>query len=184
MTTSAHRSGPKLSARAIQVQVTAEELQLNLEDGRSLRVPLAWFPRLAAASPEQRDHWKLVGRGVGIHWPGRGRGHLGREPARRGRRVADVRERIRGGRAAHRAAMADLRNDNVQPGSRTRACSNARRAAISAACTVNRRRCAWARRNPGSTRRSPSAAHVRSSSNQGRARHHPRTPSFPSPWSH
>ena len=32
-------------------------------------MPLAWFPRLAAASPEQRDHWKLIGRGVGIHWP-------------------------------------------------------------------------------------------------------------------
>jgi hypothetical protein len=42
---------------------------LHLEDGRSLTVPLEWFPRLRDASPEQRGHWRLIGPGEGIHWP-------------------------------------------------------------------------------------------------------------------
>jgi hypothetical protein len=39
------------------------------EDGRQLGVPLAHFPRLADATPEQRARWELLGRGVGVHWP-------------------------------------------------------------------------------------------------------------------
>ena len=51
------------------VTVTSDELQLELDDGRRLSVPLAWFPRLANATPKQRAKFELIGDGVGIHWP-------------------------------------------------------------------------------------------------------------------
>ena len=37
-------------------------------DGRTVRVPFAWFPRLQAATPEQRREWRLIGKGIGIRW--------------------------------------------------------------------------------------------------------------------
>jgi hypothetical protein len=40
-----------------------------MADGREVSVPLAWFPRLCAATPEQRANWRLIGHGQGIHWP-------------------------------------------------------------------------------------------------------------------
>jgi len=43
--------------------------RVALDDGRELSVPLAWFPRLLHATPEQRLHWELIGIGQGIHWP-------------------------------------------------------------------------------------------------------------------
>lgn len=55
--------------RAVDAKVTDEELRVDLEDGRTLVVPLAWYPRLVHGSPVERDHWRLVGRGHGIHWP-------------------------------------------------------------------------------------------------------------------
>ena len=62
-------SAVKLDATATDVQVTAESLHVVLADGRELTVPLAWFPRLLDATPEQRRNWRLIGRGQGIHWP-------------------------------------------------------------------------------------------------------------------
>jgi hypothetical protein len=62
-------SGPRLSARAVGVDVSDDRLSLRLEDGRVLSAPLAWFPRLELATPEQRTNWRLIGRGIGIHWP-------------------------------------------------------------------------------------------------------------------
>ena len=56
------------SVRATKVQVGRTHLSVSLNDGRSVRVPIAWFPRLVSASPEQRQHWRLIGRGVGIRW--------------------------------------------------------------------------------------------------------------------
>jgi hypothetical protein len=53
----------------VDVQVSDDMLGMRLEDGRWIAVPLAWFPRLQQASPEQRRNWKLIGRGIGIHWP-------------------------------------------------------------------------------------------------------------------
>jgi len=44
-------------------------MNLVLEDGRQLLVPLAWFPRLLEASDAQRRNWRLIGHGIGIHWP-------------------------------------------------------------------------------------------------------------------
>ena len=42
---------------------------VHLEDGRSLTVPLEWFPRLRDATPAARTRWELMGHGLGIHWP-------------------------------------------------------------------------------------------------------------------
>ena len=51
------------------VQFTTSELVVGLTDGRTICVPLVWFPRLLAASEAQRAHWELLGNGEGIHWP-------------------------------------------------------------------------------------------------------------------
>jgi hypothetical protein len=51
------------------VHFTEDTLAVDLADGRTIIVPLAWFPRLLNATPEQRAHWKLSGAGFGIHWP-------------------------------------------------------------------------------------------------------------------
>ena len=53
---------------AEQISVTEDALIVELSDGRTISVPLAWFPRLVSASPEERTHWRLVGKGQGIHW--------------------------------------------------------------------------------------------------------------------
>lgn len=44
-------------------------LTVELEDGRTVSVPLLWYPRLAHAAPKEREHWRFIGRGEGIHWP-------------------------------------------------------------------------------------------------------------------
>ena len=54
---------------AVDVSFTADDLIVSLADGRQVSVPLAWFPRLLRATPEQRGEWKLIGKGIGIHWP-------------------------------------------------------------------------------------------------------------------
>src|SRR3954468_2455702 len=54
---------------ATNVAVTDDTLTVDLSDGRSISVPLAWYPRLAHGSPEERQSWRLIGRGDGIHWP-------------------------------------------------------------------------------------------------------------------
>ncbi len=54
---------------AAGVQVTAEHLAVSLADGRTLIVPLGWYPRLTHALPEERDHWTLLGNGYAIEWP-------------------------------------------------------------------------------------------------------------------
>jgi hypothetical protein len=52
-----------------RVDVTRTSLTARLVDGRTVSVPLLWFPRLAHGSPAERAHWRLIGRGEGIHWP-------------------------------------------------------------------------------------------------------------------
>jgi hypothetical protein len=51
------------------VHITEDTLGVDLEDGRTIIVPLAWYPRLLDATMEQRAHWKISGAGYGIHWP-------------------------------------------------------------------------------------------------------------------
>ena len=79
------------------VHCSKDELSVALKDGRTVSVPLAWFPRLAHASQKERDNFELLGDGEGIHWPdidedisvigllaGRGsieRGHSGAQPS-------------------------------------------------------------------------------------------------------
>ncbi len=55
--------------RVRDVSSTDNELSVALMDGRTITVPLAWYPRLADASPKQRANWELAGAGYGIHWP-------------------------------------------------------------------------------------------------------------------
>ena len=60
----------KLSAaRAQDVSVTEDALTIDLSDGRSISVPLGWYPRLSRGTPEERDNWRISGAGWGIHWP-------------------------------------------------------------------------------------------------------------------
>jgi hypothetical protein len=54
---------------AQDVRVTEDELIVPLVDGRTISVPLAWFPRLLHAAAEQRARFELIGDGEGIHWP-------------------------------------------------------------------------------------------------------------------
>jgi hypothetical protein len=50
------------------VAVTQDTLRVDLSDGRSILAPLAWFPRLFHATAEERNQWRLIGKGHGIHW--------------------------------------------------------------------------------------------------------------------
>src|SRR5438093_5438964 len=59
-------------ALAQKVRVTADELVVKLVDGRTVSVPVQWYPRLAHGSPAERQNWQIIGRGVGVHWPDRG----------------------------------------------------------------------------------------------------------------
>lgn len=56
-------------ARVTDVRVDDESLTVDLEDGRTITVPLGWYPRLAYGTPEERAHWQTSGAGFGIHWP-------------------------------------------------------------------------------------------------------------------
>jgi hypothetical protein len=53
---------------AENVTITEDTLRVDLSDGRTLSVPLAWFPRLVHATSEERNNWRLIGNGQGIHW--------------------------------------------------------------------------------------------------------------------
>lgn len=62
-------SSPSVDPRAVDVATDDDSLVVDLADGRRLTVPLAWFPRLLHAKPDQRRNWRLIGDGQGIHWP-------------------------------------------------------------------------------------------------------------------
>jgi hypothetical protein len=51
------------------VRVVDDALSVDLVDGRTISVPLAWYPRLAHGTPDERNRWRLIGEGEGIHWP-------------------------------------------------------------------------------------------------------------------
>jgi Protein of unknown function (DUF2442) len=55
--------------RVSAVRFEEERLIVDLADGRTIAVPIAWYPRLADATPAQRERWELVAAGYGIHWP-------------------------------------------------------------------------------------------------------------------
>lgn len=64
-TLKAEQREPKIKS----VIVTDESLTADLLDGRTVSVPLAWFPRLLHGTRKERNNWRLIGRGEGIHWP-------------------------------------------------------------------------------------------------------------------
>ena len=53
---------------AVDIRVTEDTIALDLSDGRSISVPLGWYPRLVYATEAERNNWRLIGKGHGIHW--------------------------------------------------------------------------------------------------------------------
>jgi hypothetical protein len=62
-------TAPRPDPRIHTVRVTNDEIIVQLSDGRTISVPLAWSWRLSEATPEQRSNFRLIGGGVGLHWP-------------------------------------------------------------------------------------------------------------------
>jgi hypothetical protein len=58
-----------VTARVTNVEVTDDTLAVDLEDGRTISVPIGWYPRLAHGTPTERAHYEISGAGYGIHWP-------------------------------------------------------------------------------------------------------------------
>ncbi|MEE8466951.1 MAG: DUF2442 domain-containing protein [Planctomycetota bacterium] len=65
MSTSESKSGEEVKA----VEINEDVLSVGLADGRTITVPLAWYPKLLHATAEQRANWQVCGGGFGIHWP-------------------------------------------------------------------------------------------------------------------
>jgi hypothetical protein len=53
---------------AERIMMTEDTLSVDLSDGRTISVPLAWFPRLLHATPAEKKNWRLIGKGQGVHW--------------------------------------------------------------------------------------------------------------------
>ena len=62
-------SGRVTDERVSGVRCTDDTLTVDLMDGRTISVPLAWYPRLAKGTSDQRGNWQTCGGGYGIHWP-------------------------------------------------------------------------------------------------------------------
>ena len=62
-------SAVKFDDHAIDVSFTKDALHFVLADGREISAPLEWFPRLRDANEKNRNNWRLIGRGIGVHWP-------------------------------------------------------------------------------------------------------------------
>ena len=77
----------------ITVTVTDEKVIVDLVDGRSLSVPLAWYPRLLHGSPEERNNWQLLGEGYAIEWADLDE-HIGVEGLLAGRRSSESQRSI------------------------------------------------------------------------------------------
>ena len=75
----------------INVTITDEKLTVDLDDGRSLIVPLDWYPRLVHASTKERNNWQLLGDGYAIEWPDLDE-HIGIEGLLAGRRSGESKE--------------------------------------------------------------------------------------------
>ena len=58
----------RTEAKALAVEITDDSIDVTLADGRRISAPLEWFPRLRKASKQQRDNWRFIGPGIGIHW--------------------------------------------------------------------------------------------------------------------
>ena len=88
-------SGTELRETVAQrVTASEEALIVDLTDGRTITVPLAWFPRLAHGTPAERANWRLIGSGVGIHWPDLDE-DVSVESLLAGRRSGEIQESLR-----------------------------------------------------------------------------------------
>jgi len=58
-----------MPTRILSVSVNDDTIAVDLEDGRSIAIPIGWYPRLAYGPPEERANWQISGAGYGIHWP-------------------------------------------------------------------------------------------------------------------
>ena len=56
-------------ARVLNVLVTDDTLSVDLEDGRTVSVPIGWYPRLASGTDSERSNFEISGAGYGVHWP-------------------------------------------------------------------------------------------------------------------
>lgn len=61
-------TGSPTAVLATHIRFQDEALVVGLSDGRKISAPLEWFPRLRDATDEQRNNWRLIARGIGIHW--------------------------------------------------------------------------------------------------------------------
>lgn len=59
----------RLDQHAVDVLFANDAVHFVLADGREIAAPLEWFPRLRDATDRQRENWRLIGKGVGVHWP-------------------------------------------------------------------------------------------------------------------
>jgi hypothetical protein len=60
---------PAADERVREVRFTSDTIRVGLMDGRTIEAPLAWYPRLLNARPEQREHWQKSAAGYGVHCP-------------------------------------------------------------------------------------------------------------------
>lgn len=84
----------KIEPRIQSIKVDDEVITAHLEDGHTISVPLAWSWRLSQATQEQRDHFEIIGDGIGVHWPKidediRAEGMLNGIPARRTKQTVE-----------------------------------------------------------------------------------------------
>jgi hypothetical protein len=63
------RQSQQRDERVRDVRLSEDTLTVDSMDGRTISVPLVWYPRLLAGTPEQRSSWKVCAAGYGIHWP-------------------------------------------------------------------------------------------------------------------
>lgn len=78
---------------ALEVRVTDEKLIVDLADGRSIAVPLEWYPRLKHGSDEERQNWQILGDGYAIEWPELDE-HIGIEGLLAGRRSSESKKSL------------------------------------------------------------------------------------------
>ncbi len=93
----------ELEPIALEVRVTDEKLIVDLTDGRSLVIPLEWYPRLTYGTSEEKQNWQLLGDGYAIEWPDLDE-HIGIEGLLAGRRSSESKkslERWLGSRNTH-----------------------------------------------------------------------------------
>lgn len=57
------------NVEALDVRFSDDSIAVDLSDGRSISAPLAWYPRLFHGTTKERNNWRLIGNGFGIHWP-------------------------------------------------------------------------------------------------------------------